>query len=147
MKIYLDNCCLNRPNDDLSVDKIKIESEAVLTIIDCSKSRNWTIFSSDVLLDEIERNPDLVKKEKVLTLYSSTSEHIDINDTIIMRARVLEGIGFKPYDALHIACAEYGNANVFLTTDKKLINAAKRVKKIIDVKNPAQWILEVLLGE
>ncbi|EHL04249.1 hypothetical protein HMPREF0322_05169 [Desulfitobacterium hafniense DP7] len=29
MKIYLDNCCLNRPFDDLSNDMVRMEAEAV----------------------------------------------------------------------------------------------------------------------
>ena len=34
MLIYLDNCCLNRPFDDQSQPRIKIESEAKLEIQD-----------------------------------------------------------------------------------------------------------------
>jgi hypothetical protein len=30
MKIYLDNCCLNRPFDDLSQDRVYLEAEAIL---------------------------------------------------------------------------------------------------------------------
>ncbi len=33
MKIYLDNCCYNRPFDDQTQDRIHIESEAVLVIL------------------------------------------------------------------------------------------------------------------
>ena len=32
MRIYLDNCCFNRPYDDQSQFKIRIESEAKLAI-------------------------------------------------------------------------------------------------------------------
>ena len=32
MKIYLDNCCFNRPFDDQNQIKIKIETEAILYI-------------------------------------------------------------------------------------------------------------------
>ena len=33
MRIYLDNCCYNRPFDDQTQDRIHIESEAVLAIL------------------------------------------------------------------------------------------------------------------
>ncbi len=29
LKIYLDSCCYNRPFDDLSQERIRVESEAV----------------------------------------------------------------------------------------------------------------------
>ena len=32
MRIYLDNCCLNRPFDDQSKMRIRLEAEAVLFI-------------------------------------------------------------------------------------------------------------------
>ena len=33
MKIYLDNCCYNRPFDDLSQERIYLESETILMIL------------------------------------------------------------------------------------------------------------------
>lgn len=32
-KIYLDTCCLNRPFDDQTQERIRLESEAVLAIL------------------------------------------------------------------------------------------------------------------
>ena len=32
MKIYLDNCCFNRPFDDQTQERIHLESEAILMI-------------------------------------------------------------------------------------------------------------------
>jgi len=52
--------------------------------------------------------------------------------------------GFKPYDALHIACAEKANVDVFLTTDDKLLRKAKSVRLAVDVKSPIEWVLEVI---
>lgn len=43
----------------------------------------------------------------------------------------------KPYDALHLASAEFGEADVFLTTDKKLINSSKKANLKMKVLNPA----------
>ena len=34
MRVYLDVCCLNRPFDDQSQDRIKLETDAVLSILD-----------------------------------------------------------------------------------------------------------------
>jgi hypothetical protein len=38
-KIYLDTCCFNRPFDNLDDDTVKLESDAVLMMIDrCVKN-------------------------------------------------------------------------------------------------------------
>ena len=76
LKIYLDSCCFNRPFDDISDDKIRLECEAVLTIIDKCENEIWDIVESDILDDEFERMKDLIKKQKVLELYSSSSMYV-----------------------------------------------------------------------
>ena len=70
-KIYLDNCCFNHPFDDLTDDKVRLECEAVLTIIDRCESGLWDVYSGDVLDDEIDRMVNAIKKQKVVKLYSS----------------------------------------------------------------------------
>ncbi|MDR0764761.1 MAG: hypothetical protein LBE65_04120 [Synergistaceae bacterium] len=32
MRVYLDNCCYNRPFDDLSQDRVYLEAEAVMAV-------------------------------------------------------------------------------------------------------------------
>jgi len=41
MKIYMDVCCLNRPFDDQTQDKIRIESDAILAILSKCISGKW----------------------------------------------------------------------------------------------------------
>lgn len=55
-------------------------------------------------------------------------------------------IGFKPFDALHLACAENVVAEVLLTTDDKFLNKAKKNKNKLRVRveNPIIWFLEVI---
>lgn len=144
MKIYFDNCCLNRPYDDLSDNTARMECEAVLSIIDICDTGRWSFFSSDVLLDEILSMTNMDKREKVLLLYNSTAEHIDLTDEIVSRAKFLEGFNIKSYDALHLASAEAGGADVFLTTDRRLISVALRSDIGMTVKNPLVWLSEVL---
>lgn len=47
--IYMDNCCLNRPFDDLSNDKVRLESEAVYG--DYTEERKTKL--EDVTIDDI----------------------------------------------------------------------------------------------
>ena len=98
MKIYFDNCCLNRPFDDLSTRLLCMECEAILTIIDICNTEQWMFFSSDILFNEIFAMTDLERREKVFLLYASANSHIDLSDEIILRAKELEHLGVKAYD-------------------------------------------------
>jgi hypothetical protein len=65
MRLYMDVCCLNRPFDDQSQDRIRIESEAILAIL--NKCLNdWALVGSEAIDYEIFKIPDdeIVKKVK-----------------------------------------------------------------------------------
>lgn len=142
MKIYMDVCCLNRPFDDQTQDRIRIESDAVLAILSKCLSGQWHLMSSEVLDIEIENMQDKWKKIKVCELYKMAEEKIMLNDKIIKRAYEFREFGIKPFDSLHVASAEYSKADVFLTTDKNLLRAAGRLKLGIVTANPLNWFME-----
>ncbi len=144
MKIYFDNCCLNRPFDDLRNNIVRMEAEAVLSIVDSCESGEWEYFSSDVLLDEILGMSNTDKRERVMLLYRSASSHINLTDVIVLRAKEFELWGLKSYDALHLASAESGGADILLTTDKNFIIKAQRSNTSILVQNPLVWLAEAL---
>jgi len=145
VQIYLDTCCLNRPFDEQIDEKVILETEAILGIIDrCEIKKDWSFFSSDVLDDEISRIVHPVKKQNVLALYRFASTHIDLNDTTIKQAKMHERFGLRPFDALHIACAEFAQADVLLTTDKKFIRQTKQLKLKTRVVNPLVWLMEMI---
>ncbi len=45
---------------------------------------------------------------------------------------------------MHLASAEYGDVDVFLSTDDKLVNAANTLNLKMKVMNPLNWLMEVL---
>jgi hypothetical protein len=49
-------------------------------------------------------------------------------------------------NALHLACAEVGGADVFLTTDDRVVKIAHRKKGLLNLRvdNPVRWLEEVL---
>lgn len=143
MKIYMDVCCLNRPFDDQTQDKIRIESDAVLAILSKCISGEWHLLSSEVLDIEIENTQDEWKKSKVYELYNLAEEKIMLNDKIIKRAYEIQSFGIKSFDSLHVASAEYSKADIFLTTDKNLLRVAGRLKLDIIIVNPLNWFMEV----
>ena len=146
MRIYLDNCCYNRPFDDLTNQKNYIESQAIIVILDLYKKNKLDIYKSKILDYEISQMRDITKKNKILDVYSSLkSNYIDTTNEIIYRAEELKKYNIKEKDALHIAYAEYGNLDYFITVDKVLINATSRIKDLkIKVINPIEFIMEVM---
>ena len=69
-----------------------------------------------------------------------------MDENIIQRGELLDVKGFGTYDALHIACAEQGEAELFLTTDDKLLKLASRHQQDLKIRiiNPLHWLQEVL---
>jgi hypothetical protein len=65
MKLYLDNCCYNRPFDNQKFIKIKLETEAKLFIQEKIKSGEYNIVWSYILDFENSVNPFEERKETI----------------------------------------------------------------------------------
>lgn len=143
--IYLDVCCLNRPFDDQTQDRIRLESEAVLAILYGCETGRWYLVSSEAIDFEISVTPDPERKEKVVAFTNLAHERIEIDENIRKRAGNLVKLGFKAFDALHLACSESVVAEILLTTDDKFLSKAKKNKSKLRVRveNPVIWIMEV----
>jgi predicted nucleic acid-binding protein len=146
MRIYLDVCCINRPFDDQTEERIRMESEAVLAILKRCLS-GWTLISSEAIDYEISRIPEVERRSKAERIASISREKIVVDDSIVSRSREIEKEGLKPMDALHLACAER-SADIMLTTDDEIVRAAMKKSASISIKvrvmNPARWLLDVL---
>jgi predicted nucleic acid-binding protein len=146
MKIYFDVCCLNRPFDDQTQDRIHLEAEAILAIINHSRMSNWSIIGSDAIDFEIGKMPDHNKRIMVQILSTLHDTHIKVDSGVEKRALELKKMGLKTMDALHIACAEKAKAEVLLTTDDYLLSKTVQNNKMLKLKieNPLRWVMEVL---
>jgi len=49
MLIYLDVCCLNRPFDDQTQDRICLETKAVLLILERCYAGGWRFLGSEAV--------------------------------------------------------------------------------------------------
>ena len=146
MRIYLDVCCLNRPYDDQGQDRIHLEAEAIITILKHIESKEWSWISSGVVNYEISQTSDEERKGRLRSLVRWSSVFVKVDKCVYIRAKETQQLGIKTYDALHIACAEQGKADVFLSTDDRLIRAAKRSIETInmEVENPLLWLQKVV---
>ena len=142
--IYMDVCCLNRPFDDQTKDRIRIESEAVLIILNRCLD-DWVLVGSEIIDYEISKIPDCERKKKVSILASISKKKISINEEIIKRAMELEKIGLRAIDALHVACAERFT-DIMVTTDDEIVKKVKNKVKI-EIENPVKLLTEAFGNE
>lgn len=144
MKIYMDTCCLNRPFDDQSNPRIRLESEAIKTIITFVEKNVWSLVGSFVLDFEIKNISDDKKYRSIKKINTLSSYYVKATPQIQARARKFEKIILQAFDATHLASAE-GNADILLTTDDRFIKRSKNIKDLeISVENPLKWLEEVL---
>ncbi|MBE2224044.1 MAG: PIN domain protein [Anaerolineae bacterium] len=111
MRLYLDNCAFNRPFDDQSSIRIRLETEAKLYIQGQIKDGHLELVWSYILDFENAQNPFSDRRTAIK----------------------------KWKDALHIASAVAANADYFLTTDDKLLNKTDLIKDV-KLMNPTEFV-------
>ena len=143
-KIYLDACCLNRPYDDQTQERIRLEAEAVLLLLNRFHIEVDHWVSSDVVIYEIGLTPDHERRRRVLSLSRYQHSVIKVGVEEEGRAEALQNLGLKAVDSLHTACAEKAGCDVLLTTDDQLLRAAHRhaAELRVRVMNPVDWLRE-----
>ena len=147
MKIYLDVCCLNRPFDDQTQDRVHLESEAIITVLEHCENKDWFLVSSEIIDLEVAQIPDRNRQQSVYAFLALHQDFIEVSQAIECRTIEIQKMSFDAYDAMHIACAESSAADVFLTTDDSLLKKAVRNRENIKIRvaNPIMWIAEVLV--
>jgi len=94
--------------------------------------RQWT--------KEIAQTPSVERRNRINSLMALSKPHFILLDSnLIERGEELES--FDAYDALDMACAEHGQADVFLTTDDKMCRLGNRHSQQLNVRieNPLKW--------
>lgn len=145
MRIYLDVCCYNRPFDDPSIERNRLEAEAVVAIIARVEKGKHSLASSEAVDREVNACPDAEKAEIVRSLLKLARLHVVVAKKEADRWAELIRLGFNQLDALHLACAEAARCEAFLTVDDPLLRRAKAVGENLKVKvlNPLAFVMEV----
>jgi predicted nucleic acid-binding protein len=148
-RIYLDTCCYNRPYDDQAQERVHLEGEAVLAIINKRERNRYEIIGSPALDYEMERIRNIDKREKVKNFYAQTI-NIRVDYNIAIRKRVEELSGqttIRTFDLFHLSFAENAEADVLLTTDAKFEKACSKLHVKILVMNPLAFLLKGMENE
>lgn len=139
MRVYLDNCCFNRPFDDQTQLKISLESQAKLAVQSMVLMGMHTLVWSYMLEYENAQNPFDIRKDSIQKWKELAEINVEENESVLSLAETLMEKGIKAKDAIHIACACDANCDYFLTTDMGILR-----KKIdaIRIVNPIDFIRE-----
>ena len=137
MRLYLDNCCFNRPYDEQLQLKIRLETEAKIyvqqKIIDGMHELAW----SYVMDYENSLNPFLERRCRIGLWKGIAKVFCNENETILTKAEILRNEGVKFFDSLHVACSIFLKCDYFLTTDDRLMK-----KNICEIRliDPIEFI-------
>ncbi len=141
MRVYLDNCCFNRPFDDQSLLTIRMETEAKLDIQEKIKSGHLSLGWSYMLDFENNNNPFVEKRVEIQRWKELADSFVNETTEIISKMNELITIGLKSLDALHVACAISLQCEYFLTVDKGILKKKTKVSQI-KITNPVNLIIE-----
>ncbi|MFH0920712.1 MAG: PIN domain protein [Fibrobacterota bacterium] len=142
MKIYLDNCCFNRPFDSQISVRIRVETEAKLYIQEQIRKRRLQLVWSYMLDFENQANPFKERRYSIARWKRLAGADIAGGNKTLRLAAALRRMGLGPKDVLHLACAIEGKCDYFLTTDDGILKAAGHIKDI-RIIDPPSFLREV----
>jgi predicted nucleic acid-binding protein len=142
LKIYLDNCCYNRPFDDLTIEKNRLESNAKIFIQSLIKNKYILLYYSFMSQVEIDDSPYEDRKAYILDFVETNAVGF-VGKTRLTEIETLASeiiqTGIKKKDATHLACGIIAQCDYFITTDKRVLNyKTDRIK----IANPIEFAKE-----
>jgi PIN domain len=144
VRVYLDLCCLKRPFDLQEQPVIRLQAEAVLSIL-ALPSGTVEVSQSQALVLENSLNPNQARREAVALWLSEAVAIAPDEADLSVRVNELMAKGFKSFDAFHLASAELSGIEVFLTVDLQLLRLAARLSSELHVAvtDPVYFIEEI----
>ena len=141
-KLYLDMNIYNRPFDDQSQVRIRLETVAIHGVLKAVKENKFMLLWSFMLDFENSMNPFEDIRTEIEMASSLATVTVGAADDILRIAMDYERSGIKPRDAIHLACALKGKAEFFITCDDRLIKKAGLMKDNIIAMNPVDFVRE-----
>jgi predicted nucleic acid-binding protein len=144
VRVYLDNCCLNRPFDDQRRMRVRLEAEATLCIQEHIRGGMLELVWSYMLDFENAANPFEERRTTISGWRRYATMDVEETTIILQSATRLAGMGLKAKDALHIACAIAGECPYFVTTDDDILKRRQDVHGITLI-DPTAFVREMNL--
>jgi len=141
MRVYLDNCCYNRPFDEQSQLTVRLETVTKLAVQLMMATGVLQYVWSKALDYEISFNPFEQRRDAIKWWKVGAAEYVETTEELILRGEQIEAMGVKPKDALHLASAEKANCDFFLTTDRGILKKVNTLGQM-RILTPVQFISE-----
>ena len=140
LKIYLDNCCFNRPFDNQAQIKVALETEAKLftqsLIVDGIVDLVWSF----MLTFENDNNPYIEQKMEIAKWQDVAVECVGKSESVAKLANEIAKTGVKSTDSIHVACAISSNCDYFMTTDKRITKyKTGKIKIVTPIEFLNEW--------
>lgn len=147
MRIYLDNCAYNRPYDDQSQIRIRLESEAKLHVQQMVKDKQLELVTS-YILDAENGNNRYEMKRNAIQNFMNENESFFVGEEhdpeVRAIAKEVQKTGVKSMDSLHVACAEIAKCKYFITTDDRLLKyKTDRIELVTPGEFIRKWEIEI----
>ena len=126
VRVYLDTCAIQRPLDDLSQLRVRVEAEAVLAVVTAAEVGGVDLVTSDVLRFETENNPLPHRRDFARRVLALAAVDVPTNTAVSARAAGYGRDGVKPLDSVHLASAVEARADLFCTADDALLRRARQ---------------------
>ena len=142
MRVYLDNCCYNRPFDEQVQLRVRLETEAKLEVQRQMRSGELEYVWSDMLVAEVQDSQFWERQEMILAWADGACEYVITTPEVECRAEELMALGLKTADAIHLASAEMACCDWFFTVDKGILKKVRNIGSM-RVANPLEYVQEV----
>ncbi len=133
MRIYLDNCCFNRPFDSQLQTRVQLETVAKLRIQDRVAAGELELVWSYILDYENAANPFQERREAIEAWRSYASVDIVATPELVQEAQKLVERGIRSKDALYVASAVAAGCDFFISTDDRLLKKLSGYTEIIGI--------------
>lgn len=142
MKVYLDNCCYNRPYDNQEYLRIRLEAQAKLHIQQLIVDKKLELTFSYMSVYENEQNPFEIRKNNIRNFFKNASYYVGAEHDVEVRklAKEIESTGVKFKDSYHVAAAIFSGTDYFITTDDRVLKY--KCDKICII-SPTEFIREL----
>jgi hypothetical protein len=143
MRLYIDLSCFNRPFDDQGQERVRLETEAVLAVLTRIVEGKDALLWSWVMSFENDKHPNPERRDEIAVWEAISERTVGLSNQLEERARQIAQSGISSLDALHLASAEEGQADVVLTCDDILVRRSRRLALTLRILNPVAYFEEV----
>lgn len=125
--------------DDQNQLSVRLETEAKLYVQDQVFEKRLDLVWSYILDFENRRNPFEERRTEIALWRDLAIEMVNPGPEIMPQGKMLEKLGLKPLDALHVACAIRGNCGYFLTVDRGILKKQASIVGLVAI-SPIEFL-------